>query len=123
MKDSMWTRDQLKAYIEEEFGEGHFKAMVGKMKEIVIATIIGTVDQVQGKKGSFEMIGYDMMIDDKLNPWLIEINSSPAMDYSSPVTRKLVRMVMEDIVKVIVDNRKKKNKKKIAGEFKCIYGG
>ena len=96
--------------------------MVGKMKEIVIATIIGTVDQVQGKKGSFEMIGYDMMIDDKLNPWLIEINSSPAMDYSSPVTRNLVRMFMEDIVKVIVDNREKKNKKKTAGEFKCIYG-
>ena len=93
------------------------------MKEIVIATILGTVDQVHGKRGSFEQIGYDMMIDENLNPWLIEINSSPAMDYSSSVTRKLVRMVMADIVKVVVDHRKKKSKKKMAGQFKCSYSG
>ena len=49
----MWTREQFKNYINEEFGEGNFKTMVAKMKEIVIATVIGTVDQVQGKKGSF----------------------------------------------------------------------
>lgn len=41
------------------------------MKEIVVATIISTQDQVYGRKGSFELIGYDFMIDDKLNPWLI----------------------------------------------------
>ncbi len=43
------------------------------------------------------------------------------MDYSTPVTRRLVKMVMEDTVKVIVDLRKKKGKKKTAGLFKCIY--
>lgn len=30
---------------------------------------------------------------------------------------------MEDIVKVVVDIKKKKNKVKTAGEFKCIYSG
>ena len=120
---SMWTKDQFKDYINEEFGEGSFKTMVAKMKEIVIATVIGTVENVSAKKGSFEMLGYDMMIDESLNPWLIEINTSPSMDYSCTITRKLVRMVMEDIVKVIVDLRKKKSKKKVAGDFKCIYSG
>lgn len=45
------------------------------------------------------------------------------MDYSTPITRKLVKMVMEDIVKVVVDLRKKKTKAKTAGEFKLIYSG
>lgn len=61
------------------------------------------------------------MIDDKLNPWLIEVNSSPAMDYSTEVTRKLVKMVLEDTVKVMIDPYKKKNKKK--GLFRLIYDG
>jgi hypothetical protein len=43
------------------------------------------------------------------------------MDYSTPVTRRLVKMVLEDTVKIIVDLRKKKSKKKNAGLFKCIY--
>ena len=29
------------------------------------------------------MFGYDFMVDDKNKVWLIEVNSSPAMDYST----------------------------------------
>lgn len=61
------------------------------------------------------------MVDELLNPWLIEVNSSPSMDYSTPVTRRLVKMVLEDTVKVMVDERKKKTKKR--GLFKLIYDG
>lgn len=110
-------------FIEETYGEGKFKEVVARMKEIVVATIVSTQDQVYGRKNSFELIGYDFMIDDLLNPWLIEINSSPSMDYSTPVTRRLVKMVLEDTIKVVVDLKKKKNKKKNAGLFKCVYDG
>jgi len=37
------------------------------------------------------------------------------MDYSTPITRRLVKMVMEDIVKIVVDLKKKKGKVKSAG--------
>jgi hypothetical protein len=60
------------------------------------------------------------MIDNELQPWLIEVNSSPAMDYSTPVTKRLVKMVMEDTVKVMVDSNKKKAKHG-TGLFKCSY--
>jgi tubulin monoglycylase TTLL3/8 len=63
------------------------------------------------------------MIDKQLNPWLIEINTSPSMDYSTPVTRRLVKMVLEDTAKVVIDLHKKKTKKKTAGLFKCVYNG
>lgn len=44
------------------------------------------------------------MIDEDYNPWLIEINSSPCFEYSTEVTKRLVKMVSEDTVKVIVDH-------------------
>jgi len=37
-----------------------------------------------------EFVGYDFMIDSNYKPWLIEINSSPSMDYSTSITKDLV---------------------------------
>ena len=45
---------------------------------------------MRGHKKSFEIFGYDFMIDSLFNVWLIEINSSPAMDHSTQVTANLV---------------------------------
>lgn len=50
-------------------------------------------------------IGYDFMIDDKYNVWLIEVNSSPTMEYSTPVTKRLVQNMLTDTAKVVVDWR------------------
>ena len=94
------------------------------MKEVVVASAISTQDQVYGRKNSFELIGYDFMIDSDLQPWLIEINSSPSMDYSNPVTKRLCKMVLEDTAKLITDSNSKNAKgKKTVGLFKCIYKG
>ena len=70
------------------------------------------------------MFGFDIMLDTELNCWLIEVNSSPAMDYSTDITERLVKMVSEDTIKVVVDyaGASEKNKKDIdTGLYKCIY--
>lgn len=38
---------------------------------------------VSNRKNSHETYGYDIMIDEDYNIWLIEINSSPSMEYST----------------------------------------
>jgi len=53
------------------------------MMEIVINSIKSCKDSVEHRKNSFEIYGYDFMIDDQYNTWLIEINSSPSMEYST----------------------------------------
>lgn len=66
-----------------------------------------------------ELVGYDFMIDENLNPWLIEVNMSPSMDYSTPVTKRLVKMVLQDTGKLMNTTKKGKN----VGGFTCIYNG
>jgi tubulin monoglycylase TTLL3/8 len=67
------------------------------------------MDTVEPRKGTCELFGYDFMFSEdparprNLRTWLIEVNSSPAMDYSTEVTLPLVKKVMEDVPKVLFD--------------------
>ena len=75
------------------------------MKQIVINSLKCVQDQFEFKRGQpFELFGYDIMVDESLNCWLLEVNSAPAMDYSTAVTKRLVKMVSEDTIKVVVDH-------------------
>ena len=63
------------------------------------------------------MVGFDFVIDWRLNPWLIEINMSPSMGSSTPVTKKLVKMLLHDTGLFISSAKPKKN----IGNYTCIY--
>ena len=43
------------------------------------------------------------MLDKRYKPWLIEVNSNPALDYSTKITEKLVPEMLEDLIKVVID--------------------
>ena len=43
------------------------------------------MDKIEHRKNSFEMYGFDFMVDSKGKVWLIEVNSSPDMSYSTVI--------------------------------------
>ena len=71
------------------------------------------------KCNTFELYGADFLLSYDLKPWLIEINSSPALGATTQVTARMCSMMLEDIVKVTVDRRKGRNAD--TGGFELIY--
>lgn len=80
---------------------------------------------LQHRDKSHELFGYDFMVDTDLNVWLIEINSSPSMEYSTPITEKLVKQVMPMIVRVVMDhdhgNARDKKVGDMIEDFELVY--
>ena len=101
-----------------------------KLKDIVRNSLSCASDTVDHRKNSWELYGFDFMIDDSLEPWLIEINSSPACDYSTQVTEVYVQKALVEVLKVVLDLRdwEKEDKdtrgaRPDTGGWLCIHKG
>lgn len=115
IKGNMWHSDDFIEHLKQETGteDTWYKNIQPRMKKIVAWSLMCVQDMVQNRPRSCELYGYDFMIDDQYNPMLIEVNSSPAMDYSTKVTKSLVKHVLPDSIKVLLDREKWCNKKLI----------
>ena len=51
------------------------------------------------KCNAFELYGADFLLSYDLKPWLIEINSSPALGATTAVTTRLCAAMLEDVVR------------------------
>ena len=62
----------------------------------------------------FQILGFDVMIDKKFKPWLIEVNQSPSFATDSPLDYKTKKAVLTDTFRMLncsVSKRKKILKK------------
>ncbi|DBA05064.1 TPA: hypothetical protein N0F65_000752 [Lagenidium giganteum] len=115
VEGNMWHSDELQHYLRTKLGRdadvwpSHVQQ---RMKDIVVASLQCVQDQVQHRPNSCELYGYDFMLDETLTPWLIEVNSSPACDYSTPTAKRYVETGLAGIIKVIVDHREYETKRK-----------
>lgn len=49
----------------------------------------------------FEVLGFDILIDDNLRPWLVEINLSPSLNTDSPLDLKIKGNMLADLFSMI----------------------
>lgn len=48
---------------------------------------------------SFEIYGYDFMLDEDYHPWMIEVNTNPCLELSSPFLARLIPAMIENSLK------------------------
>jgi len=103
----MWHSDQFAEYFKETTGSDDpwFKKIQPGMKEAVKSSMISVQNILSNRKSSFELFGYDFMVDADYNTWLIEVNSSPDFSYSTPITKKLVKEASKSYVNIIVSEK------------------
>ena len=55
------------------------------------------------KKHTFEIFGYDFMVDKNLKPWLIEVNTNPCLEETSQLLKQLLPRMLDDAFKHTMD--------------------
>jgi tubulin--tyrosine ligase len=94
-----------------------------QINEIVVHTLLAGKDQLflddSASYSSFNLFGYDFMVDTDYNVTLIEVNSSPA------VAEKLLPKLSEDLTQIIFDAAYPPPEEAVEGGFvdKCLGDG
>lgn len=67
----------------------------------------------------FEILGFDIFLDDKLKPWILEVNHSPSFSTDSPLDFKVKKNLIADATTLLNLSyfKKMKYKKQKALEF------
>ena len=97
--EDMWTCFDF----EHNFGKKLWDEIHEKIKNAIICSFYSIRQEIKARANSHELYGYDFMIDQDYNVYLIEVNASPALDYSTKITEKLVKSMVKDLIELVID--------------------
>lgn len=93
-----------------------FDAIWTKIEKIIILTCINLCSMCPNYENCFEIMGFDIMMDNQQKPWLLEVNSSPAMAMDGVADERVKPDLLRDTFRLIdfepYDVYREKQKKK-----------
>ena len=101
---------------EKGNGKNFKKDVMPKIIKIIAISANAAKNKINilNKKNCFEIFGYDFILDSNLNPFLLEINTNPGLEESSPLIEMLVPRMIDDAFRLTIDKifeRDDENKK------------
>ena len=85
----------------------NFTSVFSRIKDVVIKALISVEPSVvnamsrstKHRNVCFELYGFDVMLDSKLKPWLIEVNTNPCLELNSPLLSRIIPHMLENALR------------------------
>ncbi|CAM9414184.1 unnamed protein product [Chrysoparadoxa australica] len=68
---------------------------------VVLKSLVSVENAIPFQPNSFEVFGYDVLIDKQLRPWLIEVNASPQMNRDNALDKEVKEALIKDTVRLV----------------------
>ena len=102
------TNYSFQKFIDEKYRDKNYKLnknLMDNIKEIISVSMRSVKDKINKNNRSyqFEIFGYDFMLDEDFNVFLIEINTNPGLEESSPWIKIIVPRMLDDALRLTLD--------------------
>ncbi|XP_063611514.1 tubulin monoglutamylase TTLL4-like isoform X1 [Penaeus indicus] len=99
-----WTLKSLWGYLKAKGVDT--SELWSRIADLVIKTVISgerdivvrTRKNVRSRYSCYELFGFDVIIDERLRPWLLEVNISPSLHSASPLDHSVKGPLIADIL-------------------------
>ncbi|XP_076407215.1 tubulin polyglutamylase TTLL5 isoform X20 [Peromyscus maniculatus bairdii] len=102
-----WSMSAMLRYLKQEGKDT--TALMAHVEDLIIKTIISAElaiatackTFVPHRSSCFELYGFDVLIDNTLKPWLLEVNLSPSLACDAPLDLKIKASMISDMFTVV----------------------
>uniref|UniRef100_A0A8B9FJ35 Tubulin--tyrosine ligase-like protein 5 n=1 Tax=Amazona collaria TaxID=241587 RepID=A0A8B9FJ35_9PSIT len=104
---SKWSMSAMLRYLKQEGKDT--AALMASVEDLIIKTVISAElaiatackHFVSHRDTCFELYGFDVLIDDTLKPWLLEVNLSPSLACDAPLDLKIKASMLSDMFTLV----------------------
>ncbi|TDG41324.1 hypothetical protein AWZ03_012245 [Drosophila navojoa] len=97
-----WSLQNLWLYLDSIRGEGISKKVSARILETIRHSLDAVAPVMANDRHCFEVYGYDIIIDNSLKPWLIEINTSPSIHSTTKNDCILKTRLIDNVLNVVI---------------------
>ncbi|KAJ3185303.1 hypothetical protein HDU85_001353 [Gaertneriomyces sp. JEL0708] len=118
-----WLLRNLRLYLNTKHGKGRVDDLFTEMEALIVRSLMSVQKVMINDKHCFELYGYDVLIDDDLKPWLLEVNASPSLTAETQFDYDLKHAMLQDAFDLI-DMEKRfppKTVRQKVGGFDLVY--
>ncbi|XP_013378638.1 probable tubulin polyglutamylase TTLL1 [Lingula anatina] len=123
-----WTVANLRLFLEGTRGKEVTDKLFDEMNWMTVHSLKAVSNVMANDRHCFECYGYDILIDDNLKPYLIEVNASPSLTSTTSSDRIMKYNLISDLINIVIppegtpDVRWNKTPSKEAmGNFDLLY--
>ncbi len=96
-----WGVHDLRVHLLSRHGAHKVDKLFEDVQDMVVRSLVSVSQTIIQDRHSFELYGYDVLFDEDLKPWLIEVNASPSITKSNEEDHQVKYDVLSDLVDIV----------------------
>lgn len=100
-----WSLRSLQLYLEGCRGKESARGLGDGVRASVRHSLRAVAAVMACDPHCFECYGYDVLVDEDLHPWLMEVNASPSLSCTTDADRRLKGRLLDDLLRLLFDRR------------------
>ncbi|GLE00255.1 hypothetical protein PINS_up008982 [Pythium insidiosum] len=97
-----WNIKNLLLFVEATRGRGAGDKLLRDIHTVMRHSLRAVQHVIINDYHCFECYGYDIIIDDSLKPWLVEVNASPSLTTTTAEDRNMKARLLRDVLELAI---------------------
>ncbi|KAM4015806.1 inactive polyglycylase TTLL10 isoform 2-T10 [Anomaloglossus baeobatrachus] len=109
-EETVWGMERFNSHVNDKFAESKglpqdwvLNTFTKRMQQIMIHCFLSVKSKLECRRGFFDLIGCDFLIDDDFKVWLLEMNCNPALHTNCEVLKDVIPSVVNETLDLALE--------------------